>query len=326
MNALDALGDVQIPLLAAMLLGGCAAKAGRAVRVRSIDAALGPTALFPLSLRRWAAIALCAVEFGLGIGLIVTAGRFGAHRPAELIRLATFLLFVVATCTLIELRAARPDIGCGCFGEFSSAPITWRTLARAALLAVAALGSIKAPAMRLPKTAGGAAAFLLLLAAELVLVGTLSPEVREVLVRIGYTAPCELRLPSPEQTLAVLTRSAQWRRHSGLISDPEPVDMWRELCWRYVAFRSDYGGRDRDVVFAVYLQSYRPSVMAVMVDTATGAVQPWPAGPASGVPAWRHRLADSAPARAAGWQARLPSPLRRATAATLDSANPPSRR
>ena len=48
---LTALGQAQIPLLAAMLLGGCAAKFARGIRRRSIDAGLGPTALFPLRLR-----------------------------------------------------------------------------------------------------------------------------------------------------------------------------------------------------------------------------------------------------------------------------------
>ena len=45
------LGDIQIPVLAFMLLGGCSAKAARAIRRRSITAGLGPTALFPLRLR-----------------------------------------------------------------------------------------------------------------------------------------------------------------------------------------------------------------------------------------------------------------------------------
>ncbi|HUJ05370.1 MAG TPA: MauE/DoxX family redox-associated membrane protein [Streptosporangiaceae bacterium] len=284
-----ALGYVQIPLLAAMLLGGCAAKAARAARFRSINAALGPTALFPLRLRRWAAILLCAVEFGFGVGLILTAGPYGAGRPAELIRFGTCLLFLVAICTLVELRNARPDIGCGCFGEFSTAPITGRTLARAALLAVAAFASIKVPPIKLPHTAASDARILLLLIGEFVLFGLLSPEIRDVLVRIGYSAPCELRVASPEQTLAALQRSAQWRKHSGLIASPEPADMWRELCWRYVAFSSRHAGREVELVFAVYLQSYRPPVLSVLVDTATGEVLPWPVGAPGSVPAWRSK-------------------------------------
>ena len=49
---LDAIREVQIPLLAAMLLGGCGAKAFRVLRAREITAAFGPTALMPLRLRR----------------------------------------------------------------------------------------------------------------------------------------------------------------------------------------------------------------------------------------------------------------------------------
>ena len=67
---LSAIREVQIPLLAVMLLGGCGAKGIRVLKSRELAVALGPTALFPLRLRRPIAIAMCATEFGLGIGLI----------------------------------------------------------------------------------------------------------------------------------------------------------------------------------------------------------------------------------------------------------------
>src|SRR5260370_24164588 len=111
------LGEIQIPLLAAMLLGGCMAKAVRVVQSRSIAVALGPTALFPLKLRAPIAVLMCATEFCLGLGLIATSSRIGQGTPAELIRLCTGLMFLVATAALIELRSARPDVGCGCFGQ-----------------------------------------------------------------------------------------------------------------------------------------------------------------------------------------------------------------
>src|SRR6266487_3226184 len=172
---LTALGDAQIPLLAAMLLGGSTAKFARSVRRRSIEASLGPTALFPLKLRPWAAAILSAIEFGMGIGLILTAGTLGAGAPARLVRLGTCLLFVVATCALIELRSIRPDIGCGCFGDFSSTPITGRTLLRSVLLAVAALGTVSVPPMQPPRAFGDAVPMLLILVAELVVLAVLSP-------------------------------------------------------------------------------------------------------------------------------------------------------
>ncbi len=283
---LAALGDVQIPLVAAMLLGGCASKLFQVARRRSFDAALGPTVLFPIRLRRLATRVVCACELSFGFGLILTSGRLLQGWPAFLIRLGTGLMFVVATCALIEVRSVRPDVGCGCFGEFSVTPITGRTLARSALLAVAALATIRLPPIELPRTAGGAAALLGLFAAEVLVFVGLSPEMRELLVSIGYSQPCELRAISPEQTLAVLQRSAQWRRHRGQIADNRPVDVWRELCWRYLVFASRSGDRDALAVFAVYLQHRRPVVLSALVDSATGAVLPWPAAAPRRAGAW----------------------------------------
>jgi len=106
------------------------------------------------------------------------------------------------------------------------------------------------------------------------------------LVRIGYSAPCELRMPTPQHTLSALRRSSQWRRHLALLADEEPQDVWRELCWRYLSFPSRFNGREAELVFAVYLQNRRPVVLSVLVDAMTGAVIPWPVS--SGRPVgWR---------------------------------------
>ncbi|MHB1875128.1 MAG: MauE/DoxX family redox-associated membrane protein [Streptosporangiaceae bacterium] len=270
------LGYVQIPVLAAVMLGASAAKAIRVLWYRSLSV-MGPTVLFPVRTRRSLAVLVCAIEALLGAGLILTSGRLGSGPPAELIRLATGTFFVIATLALIEMRNLRPDMGCGCFGELSTAPITGRNLARSALLAAAAIGATGVPPITLPRTSGQYAAVLMLVLAELAVIGALSPEIREVLVRIGYSAPCELRVLTPEQTLAALQRTAQWRRHAHLIADERPVDMWREMCWRYVAFNSSYPERDAQVVFAVYLEHRRPAVISALVDISTGAVLPWPA-------------------------------------------------
>lgn len=275
---LTLLGDAQIPLLAALLLGGCVMKAVKVVQARTVAAGLGPTALFPLKLRAPVAVFLCVTEFCLGIGLIVTSSKFGAGTPAALVRLGTGLLLLVATFALMELRTVRPEVGCGCFGEFSQTPVTGRTIARSALLAVAAIAIMKLPPIVLPHWPGQDVALLLILATEVAVLGLMSPEIRDVLVRIGYSAPCELRLVNPEQTLTALHRSAQWRKHSALITSHQPSDMWRELCWRYIAFPSKYAGRDAEMVFAVRLEHRRPVVLSALVDMATGAVLPWPGG------------------------------------------------
>ena len=281
------LREVQIPLLSAMLLGGCAAKLAQVVRVGSLDAGLGPTALFPMRLRRPVAMAMCAMECGLGLGLIASAGQIGRGAPAFCVRLGTGLLFLVATSALLELRASRPDIGCGCFGDFSHAPVGWRTLSRSGLLAVAALTTLGLSPLQPPHSKSIAALWLGLLAAELVLIAGLSPELGEALVKLGYSEPCELRVIPAERTLTALRRSKQWRRHAGFLAADVPTDMWRELCWRYLVFPGRYGDREAEVVFAVFLRQRRPLIHVALVDAATGNAVQWPTAPSR--PPWLSR-------------------------------------
>jgi hypothetical protein len=272
--------EAQVPLLSAMLLGGCAAKLARVLRVGSMDAGLGPTALFPLRLRRPVAIMTLAVEFACGVALIVTAGGLGRGGPATAVRLATSLLFLVATCALIELRTSHPETGCGCFGEFSRAPVSGRTMARSAFLAAAALGTIGLPPLRAPHPGADAARLLAIFAIELAVIALLSPELGEALTRLGYSEPCELRRLPTVRTLAALRRSSQWRKRAWLITTEVPVDMWRELCWRYVVFPARIGDRATEIIFAVYLRPHRPVINSALVDSATGEVLAWPAAPA----------------------------------------------
>ena len=279
-HALLEIREAQVPLLSAMLLGGCAAKLARVLRVGSMDAGLGPTALFPLRLRRPVAIATCAVELACGVALIVTAGGLGRGGPATAVRLATSLLFLVATCALIELRTSHSETGCGCFGEFSRAPVSGRTLARSALLAAAALATIGLPPLRAPHPGADAARLLGIFAIELAVIALLSPELGEALTRLGYSEPCELRRLPTVRTLAALRRSSQWRKRAWLITTEMPVDMWRELCWRYVVFPARVGDRATEIIFAVYLRPHRPVINSTLVDSATGDVLAWPVAPA----------------------------------------------
>jgi len=279
--------EAQVPLLSALLLGGMAAKTARALRVGSLDAGLGPTALFPMRLRRRVALSLFAAEFLCGIALIATAGRIGRGDLATSVRLATSLLFLVATCALIELRNTHPDVGCGCFGDFSTSPVSGRTIIRSTLLSAAALATIGLPPLRAPHPGLDAARLLGIFAVEFAVIAALSPELGEALVRLGYSEPCELRRMPAVRTLAALRRSAQWRRRSGLITAEVPVDMWRELCWRYVVFPARLGQREAEVVFAVYLRPHRPVIHAALVDAATSEVLSWPAAPGRrGVAGW----------------------------------------
>jgi len=278
MTVLQAIREVQIPLLGVMLLGGCATKVLQMMRAGSAADAIGPTALFPIYLRRPLAIVLCVAEGGLGIGMFVTAGGLGGRVAANGIRSGSCLLFFVATSALIELRQSRPDIGCGCFGDFSTAPVSARTIARSALLAAAALATIDAGTFRWPHTPAGWFGLPAILGAEVLLIGALSPEVGEGLFRLGYSEPCELRNVPAARTLAVLRRSKYWRRYAGLITSDVPADVWRELCWRYIVYPARYEDRQTDLVFAVFLQRRQPAVHVALVDSSTGAPVEWPAG------------------------------------------------
>jgi hypothetical protein len=309
MTVLAAIREVQIPVIAVLMLSACCAKVLRALRTWSVADSLGPTALFPLRLRRPLAMMFCAVEGGLGIGMIATAGRTGEGAPANCIRLGAGLLFLVATSALIELRSVRPDVGCGCFGDFSTAPVSIRTLARSALLSAAAFSTIGLHPAVTQRTGTDAARLLVIMIVELAVLAALSPELGEGLIRLGYSEPCELRALPAERSLVALRHSKQWRRYAGLITADAPSDVWRELCWRYVVFPAQYGNRRIELVFAIFLQQRRPAIHVSMVDALTGASIPWPAQQPSRRPA-RRAIRHLSPGVAGALLSAPPAPAR----------------
>lgn len=271
-NVLGASREIQIPLLAALLIGGCAAKARRALSARSIEAGISPTAVFPLRLHRPVAIALYAGELALGGGLLLTAGPLtaGPLSAAHAIRSATALLFGTAVGALHELRARQPGAGCGCFGDLSDTPVSWRVMTRSALLCAAAIAAIGAPPLHRPASAGQALTMLAVAAIELMVLAMLSPEVGEIMVRLGYSEPCEVRRVPVSRTLAALHGSPPWRHYRHHLLAADPIDVWREGCWRYVVFPGTVDGRRVEVVFAVYLEPRRPPVRVGIADPGAG--------------------------------------------------------
>lgn len=261
--------DLQVPLLACMLLGGCAGKAWRVLRDRSMTSGLGPTILFPWRLRRPIMIGMCVTELTLGIALLATVARFPSGLLANLARGGTALFFLIAAGILYEVRQRRPDVGCGCFGELSDTPIGLRTIGRAALLCVAAALSIGAKPLHMPSSPAQGGLWLCALTAELAVLAALSPEIGQLLVRLGYSEPCELRRLPVARTLSALRASSQWRRYAGQVAAEVPADVWREGCWRFVVFPGLSHGRQADVVFAVYLQPRRPPIRVAVLDETT---------------------------------------------------------
>lgn len=268
---LNELRGIQVPLLAVVLIGACGAKPRRAIWSRSLDAAASPMALFPVRMRRPGAIALCLTEFLLGVALLVSAGPLPAG-PGVRGMLATYargaaaLFFLTACAALHELRDRRPDAGCGCFGDLSHTPVSWRSIARAALLSAAALTSVGAPSLRMPGSPGMAWLLVALVTAELTVLALLSPELGELMVRLGYSEPCEMRRIPVSRTLASLRASSQWRHYRRHLTALEPSDIWREGCWRFAVFPAVIEGLCVDVVFAVYAKPRRPPVRAAIVD------------------------------------------------------------
>ncbi len=272
---LTAVREVQIPLLAVMLLGACAAKVWRALRGHADTARTDPTGLFPVHLQRPIMILMFVTELGLGLGLIGTAGTFGGvppGLPATIVRTGAALFFLIAVGALNEMRQRRPDSGCGCFGELSGTPIGLRTIARPGLLCASAIATLGLPPLRMPSSPAEAELWLAVLAFELALIAFLSPELGEIMVRLGYSEPCELRRIPVGRTMAALHASSLWRKYAGQVSAGAPSDVWREGCWRFVVFPGMARGRWVDIVFAVYLQARRPVVRAAVLDADTDEV------------------------------------------------------
>jgi hypothetical protein len=272
--------EVQIPLVAVMLLVACLTKARVVRRSGPIVSRFGPTALFPVNMRKPVAIVVCAAEAVLGLSLIVTAcgaAATGGFATATAARLGAGLLFLVATSTLIELRTVRPDVGCGCFGDYSTSPVSGRTITRSAFFAAAILSTVGLHTSSGRITGQAGLEILAVVCAELAVIAALSPEIGTGLIRLGYSEPCELKHIPSARTLTALRRSKEWRQHAGMITSDVPGDVWRELCWRYVVYPSSYDGRSADLVFAVFLQYRRPVVHTALVDSVTGLALPLPA-------------------------------------------------
>lgn len=250
----------QQPLLIVLLCLGTVAKIAvvRSGREMGTLARLGPAVLVPGRLRA-PALLVCAVgELVLAAGLLLTTW--------PVFRWATVMFFAMSTYVLLELRRRRPDAGCGCFGEVSSAPVGVRSITRTVTLTGMAVMTVWAEVPGWVAFARPSWEFVL---AGLVVLAALSPEVDELAGRLRHRAPCERRRgPAEEVVLARLRASATWRAHATGLVSAEPYDSWRELCWRFYVFRNH---TQDDVVFAVYLSGRRPAVrMAVVTGGGSG--------------------------------------------------------
>jgi hypothetical protein len=94
----------------------------------------------------------------------------------------------------------------------------------------------------------------------------LSPESGVLMARWRATVPCEMRQSPLAQTLAILRANRAWREHASMLRSTEPVEVWRELCWRFLVFAATSGGQEKELVFAVSMAgSRRPEVRVALV-------------------------------------------------------------
>ena len=97
----------------------------------------------------------------------------------------------------------------------------------------------------------------------------LSPEIGEMMVRLGRAEPCELRRVPVAKTLDTLWASASWRRYHRYLITTTPTDVWREGCWRFAVFPGILASRRVDVVFAVYMSGRHAPIRAGVIDIDT---------------------------------------------------------
>ncbi|MBV2364342.1 methylamine utilization protein MauD [Streptomonospora sp. NEAU-YY374] len=258
----EVIREVQLPLLAVLLLLGALAKSADRSRRGQ-----GPAVLLPPRWRRPATLANGAAEGVLAVAVMVLPGL-----PGGLARGAVAALFAGAAVALVVLRRTAPDMGCGCFGSLSTTPVDWRSITRGALLAVAAGVTVGLPATGAGVVAAPTLGHGAVLVVEVALLAALSPELVELRKRALSGTPCEVREVPVSTALARLRASDVWRTNAGLVVADDPEDVWRQGCWSLAAFAGRRDGRDVDVVFAIPVEGRRPAVRAAVTDRETGEV------------------------------------------------------
>ncbi|WP_149260633.1 MauE/DoxX family redox-associated membrane protein [Actinomadura sp. K4S16] len=275
-----AIQNTQVLLLAAVLLAACLAKltvreraAEAPDHVHGVPVPAGHARLSALRRSRGMTVGLGIGEGALGLALLVTS-----HLS---VRLATTVAFAAATWVVGELRVRRPDAGCGCFGALSSKKVDRRSVLRAMLFTCAAVVSLGAPHAGVEVLRDVPAQVGLLFAVELVLFVALSPELAVLAGRPGLPrkgVPCDRRRSPVRETYARLYASPAWAEHENAIGSAVPLDVWREGCWRFVAFPGRVGERDVEIVFAVSTsersRAVRSAVVAASSPEVSASVQP----------------------------------------------------
>jgi hypothetical protein len=272
---LDVLRETQLPLLASVLIAAGVSK----LLLLGPEPPADARALDILRHHRGLTVVVALAESGLGIALLAT--------PHPFVRVATSIWFTSATWIVWELRARRPEAGCGCFGGLSTTRVGIRPVVRCVLLTGAALataGVLVSGAEVLRMSLGWHGVTL---AVEVAVLAALSPEIGAFLTRQRPHVPCELRTSPLSRTYATLHASGAWRKYTPVITRSEPVQVWRELCWRFLVYAGRSDGQDVEVVFAVSLEEVRhPDIRAAILGAEESDVEDTGPNPFAAVPVY----------------------------------------
>lgn len=265
---IDMIAALQPPVLGAVLIWSARVK----LFSRHAPAAAQRTALPRLLGQRRALPAyrlLGGVELALGALLLLPPAR----RPAAA---AAALLAVGFLAYLAYARRAAPASSCGCLSARAT-PVSGRSLARAALLVVAASLAVLAPGGWPAALTTRAPAGPVVLLAEAALVVALSPELDATwllpLRRLRARLTHPLRGGSGLPLLATLQQiqlSDAYRRVAPLLRS-DVREHWDDSDWRFVGHAARFQGRPVTAVFAVPLADRDPDTVRVaVVDDSTG--------------------------------------------------------
>jgi hypothetical protein len=259
---LDVLRETQLLLLASVLLAAGISK----LLLRGPDPPTNARPLDILRHHRGLTVVVGLVEWGLGVALLVT--------PHVSVQVATSFWLVAVTWIVVELRARRPEAGCGCFGGLSTTRVGIRPVVRSVLLTGAALATVGVPVSGAEVLRMGSGWHGVTFAVEVAILAVLSPEIGALLTRRRPRVPCELRTSPLWKTYATLHASDAWRKYRPVITGSEPVQVWRELCWRFLVYAGRSDGQDVEIVFAVSLgQARHPAIRAAILEAEESDVE-----------------------------------------------------
>lgn len=179
-------------------------------------------------------------------------------------------------CYLWYTRRVAPDSSCGCLRGKRSAPVSWRSFARAGLMFVAGLSGVAGADDWPDAVLTHPLAATAVLTIEAVSVVLLSPE----LDGIGRTLrDLRSRLPRPifggsgvavHASVRQLRRSPVYQRAAGLLHS-EMQASWDDKEWRILCYSARYRGRPVTAAFAVPLRRDDPAtVRLALVDEYAG--------------------------------------------------------